>query len=275
MDWLRRFDWVGELQKAGARARKAFESAQAKAEAAARYVAGSVQARLQALARLFKEIAEKITDKLTEVAQRIKARVQEMLPGAKRETGNYDATPGTGPNRHAQNEAQPPNDRQRPHAPGRCTLRPYRPDTCAPNTGHHVVPDRVFRIGSRAGGERIPGGPSEDDGLVICVEGRDLSTSREHGRIHRIYDQQERALGVAGTPPGTAPLGALEAIAAGSVASVTGCNPLALEAQLRAYHQARGLGPTAKVRADPGGKISKTLNARQLGTGQSSERPNL
>ena len=66
----------------------------------------------------------------------------------------------------------------------RCILRPYKPDTCAPKTGHHVVPDRVFRVGSR-GSARIPGGISEDEGLVICVTARTQAAPRNMGRSMR------------------------------------------------------------------------------------------
>jgi hypothetical protein len=136
----------------------------------------------------------------------------------------------------------------------RCVLRPYKPDTCAPRTGHHVVPDRVFRVGPR-GSARIPGGISEAEGLVICVDGANASRSKEHGKIHAIYDPLERVAGLAGTPPGSTPLGVLEAAGAVSVAKITGCNALALEAQLRAYHQAKGLDFGTLVRADPSGKL--------------------
>lgn len=136
----------------------------------------------------------------------------------------------------------------------RCVLRPFKPDTCAPKTGHHVVPDRVFRVGPR-GSARIPGGISEDEGLVICVDGKNASRSKEHGQIHAIYDPIERIAGLAGTPIGSAQLGVLEAAGALSVAKVTGCNAVALEAQLRAYHQAKGLDFGTIVRADPSGKL--------------------
>jgi len=147
----------------------------------------------------------------------------------------------------------------------RCVLRPYKPDTCKPNrTGHHVVPDRVFRVGSR-GSARINGGVSESDGLVICVDGSNLSRSKEHGQIHAIYDPLEAAAGLAGNPKGTAPLGVLEAAGAIAASRVTGCNALALEAQLRAYHQAKGLNIDTIVRADPTGKIP--LNQSTVGIG--------
>ncbi len=149
----------------------------------------------------------------------------------------------------------------------RCVLRPYKPDTCKPNrTGHHVVPDRVFRVGGR-GSARIKGGVGENDGLVICVDGPNLDSSKEHGKIHRIYDPLELAAGVAGSPRGTAPLGVLEAAGAFAAGKVTGCNPLLLEAQLRAYHQAKGLGPGTVVRADPTGKIP--IDFTKIGVGAS------
>lgn len=277
IDWLRNFNWQQAAQQAAQHARQAFDRARANAEAAARYAIGAIKTKLEQLAALFRQIADRITGTLDEVCQRVKARIDSLLRRERAEAGNYSATPGASTGRHTQDETPPPrdNDRRQGNSLGRCTLRPYRPDTCAPNTGHHVVPDRVFRIGDRANGERIPGGPSESEGLVICVQGRDLNRSQEHGRIHRIYDEQERALGGAGTPPGTASIGALEMIAANAVAQVTGCNAAAIGAQLRAYHQARGLSPTARVRADPGGRISRTLDPRELGTGQSPARPRL
>jgi hypothetical protein len=147
----------------------------------------------------------------------------------------------------------------------RCVLRPYKPDTCKPNrTGHHVVPDRVFRAGAR-GSARINGGVPENDGLVICVEGSNLSRSREHGQIHALYDPVEAAAGLLGNPPGTAKLGVLEAAGAIATAKITGCNALLLEAQLRAYHQSKGLGFDTIVRADPTGKLP--INPANVGVG--------
>lgn len=153
----------------------------------------------------------------------------------------------------------------------RCVLRPYSPDTCKAQgrTGHHVVPDRVFRTGSR--GSSHPFGVSEADGLVICVDGANLSRSKEHGKIHQLYDPAERALGLAGNPPGTAALGLLEAAGAIAVGKVTGCNPLLLEAQLRAYHQLKGLGPDVIVRADPTGKLP--IDFSQIGPGAVGQKP--
>ena len=137
----------------------------------------------------------------------------------------------------------------------RCILRPFSPDTCKAEgrTGHHVVPDRVFRTGPR--GSSHPYGITEAQGLVICVDGANASRSKEHGQIHALYDPLERVAGLAGNPPGTAKLGILEAAGAFSAGKITGCNPILLEAQLRAYHQLKGLNVDTVVRADPTGKI--------------------
>ena len=188
-------------------------------------------------ARALKEAQQKAEREAREAAQK---KADDAPPPKKEEGGNVKRDP-------------------------RCLLRPYRPDTCGPNkTGHHVVPDRAFRTGARGTG-RIPGGLSEADGLVICVNGSNASRSREHGKIHAIYDPAERIAGLAGSPIGTTSLGALELIAAVSVAKITGCNPLSLEAQLRTYHQARGLDATTLVRADPSGKIP--IDLTKLGAG--------
>ncbi len=149
----------------------------------------------------------------------------------------------------------------------RCTLRPYKPDTCKPKTGHHVVPDRVFRIGARKTGERIPNSPTESEGLVICVDGKDLNKDLEHGQIHKKYDLIEGALGAKGTPKGTAKMIELETLGVMSVAKVTKCNAAAMLAQLRAFHQSKGMDYDATVRADPGGKISQALDPKKLGSG--------
>ncbi|WP_284618495.1 polymorphic toxin type 15 domain-containing protein [Aquabacterium humicola] len=110
IDWLRKFDWQQAAQQAATHAKRAFESARAKAEAAAKYAMGAVKAKLQQLAQLFKEIVDRIAGVLTDVAQRITARIDEMLKAEKKEAGNYDATPGGQSNRHAQEEVQPPRE---------------------------------------------------------------------------------------------------------------------------------------------------------------------
>ncbi|WDM57901.1 hypothetical protein K4A76_15650 [Pseudomonas sp. NEEL19] len=151
----------------------------------------------------------------------------------------------------------------------RCILRPYkikgRPTCPPPLTGHHVVPDRVFRLGSRT---RIPGGLSNNDGLVICVQGKDRTG--EHGRIHRIYDPEEQAVGLLNSPRGTAPLLTLEEIGARAVSRVTKCNEANLSAQLRGYHQSKGLQLDFIGRADPYGHITKTIPVESVGSKSNS-----
>lgn len=149
----------------------------------------------------------------------------------------------------------------------KCLLRPYKPDTCKAKglTGHHVVPDRAFRQGPRQGPNRkqIPGGLSESEGLVICVRGKGLTD--QHGKIHKIYDPLETALGLSETPPGTTTLLKLEVMGALAAARVTGCNSGLLAAQLRAYHETKGLASQFRVRADKSGKLIKSTPPGSLG----------
>ena len=152
----------------------------------------------------------------------------------------------------------------------RCILRPYKPDTCKPRTGHHVVPDRVFQVGGRKTGTRIPGGLSEANGLVICVDGATPKPTNEHGKIHRLYDAAERVIGRAGKTPGTADLLALEVAGAAAAARVTGCNAASLATQLRLYHQAQGMGEGFVVRAD---KMGTLANRVPFGTFGSNATP--
>jgi len=218
-------------------------------DAAAMWPAGGQAATVgkygtKAATKLAKEAAEaaekKLAKEAAEVAEKKAAKEAEERVAKKAEGGNVKGDP-------------------------RCILRPYEPDTCKPGrTGHHVVPDRVFRVGKRGSG-RIPGGISEAEGLVICVDGANASRSKEHGKIHAIYDPMEAVAGLTGTPVGTAKLGVLEAAGALAAGKVTGCNPLALEAQLRAYHQAKGLNIDTVVRADPTGKLP--VDVSKLGKG--------
>ncbi|HSW04162.1 polymorphic toxin type 15 domain-containing protein [Aquabacterium sp.] len=124
IDWLRKFDWQKAAQDAAAYAKRAFASAQAKAAAAAKYAIGAIKTRQEQLAALFKQIVDRIAAVLSEVAQRIKARIDEMLKTEKKEAGNYGASPGGQPNRHLQEEAEPPRE------------PPRRP----PGTAPHRVP---------------------------------------------------------------------------------------------------------------------------------------
>lgn len=150
----------------------------------------------------------------------------------------------------------------------KCLLRPYKPDTCKAQglTGHHVVPDRAFRQGPRQGPNRkqIPGGLSESEGLVICVRGKGLTD--QHGKIHKFYDPLETALGLSETPPGTTTLLKLEIMGALATARATGCNSGVLAAQLRTYHETKGLPSQFRVRADKSGKLIRSTPPGSLGT---------
>ena len=65
-----------------------------------------------------------------------------------------------------------------------------------------------------------------------------------------------------GDPPGTTELWKLEAAGAASAAAVTKCNPAKIMAQLRAYHQLKGMGPNFKVRADPDFRVQTFFGAK-------------
>ena len=114
IEWLRKYDWIGQFNKAGAAARKAFENAMTKAQAAARYAIGAIKTKLAQLVDLFKAIAARIATELAELGRKLKAKIDEMLGTVKKEAGNYGATPGTGPNKHAQGERPPPKGPSKP-----------------------------------------------------------------------------------------------------------------------------------------------------------------
>lgn len=101
------------------------------------------------------------------------------------------------------------------------------------------------------------------------MDGENISRSKEHGKIHAIYVPLERVAGLAGNPPGTAPLGVLEAAGAISIGRITGCNPILIEAQLHIFHQSKGLDATTIVRADPSGKIP--IDFSKIGPGKTTQ----
>lgn len=145
---------------------------------------------------------------------------------------------------------------------GKCILLPYRPNRCKKGlAGHHVVPDRAFRQGTRGSKNRkqISGGLSEADGLVICVN------ALQHTKIHKIYDKAETELGRIEKPPGTTNLIKLETLGASSVSRITGCSKALLMFQMRAYHESKGLDAGFKVRADKRGNITRQLHPEALG----------
>lgn len=53
---------------------------------------------------------------------------------------------------------------------------------------------QVWEEGRSSGnrGSSHPYGITEDEGLVICVDGENISMSKEHGKIHAIYDPLEQ-----------------------------------------------------------------------------------
>jgi hypothetical protein len=194
-------------------------------------------------------------------------KIIKIIPGGKGKGKTDNKKPATKASKKADNSESGGTGGVRVERLGGCRLRPYEPDTCKAEgkTGHHVVPDRAFRLGPRTGPTRQQIGLSEADGLVVCVEGATPTATNQHGKIHRLYDPMEKVIGLAGKPPGTAPLAALEAAGAAAVGKITGCNPASLMAQLRAYHQTKDMGPDFKVRADKRGFLARKLPKNAFG----------
>lgn len=119
LDWLRKYDWVGKFKQAGMSAKKAFVSALEKAQTAIKWTSGQVKAKLQQLADLFEAIIARIVQTMTELGQKMMSKIHELLGSARKETGNYHATPGVAPNKHGQNETPPP---KRPNGSGKMEL---------------------------------------------------------------------------------------------------------------------------------------------------------
>jgi hypothetical protein len=212
----------------------------------AKYAKKAVGVGVEAGAKLSKEAAEKLAKEAAEKAA--KEKVAKEAAEAEVKNANQG-------NKGGKDKGNP-----------RCVLRPRFPDTCPPRTGHHVVPDRVFQIGGRTKGTRLPGGLTEAQGLVICVDGGTPKPTNEHGKIHGLYDLAEKRIGLLGSPPGTAKLATLEVAGAAAAAKVTGCNAAWLASQLRLYHQANGMGPGFVVRADKMGSLANKLPMSTFGS---------
>ena len=164
-------------------------------------------------------------------------------------------------------------DSQTPLPPARsdeCRLRPHSEGCEEGKTPHHCVPDHCFKEQGETG-KYYPGAVEHADGLCVCVEGETKSSTpsgervkrgsfptdqshtaaiAQHGKIHKKFDKLEKQLG---KKDGTAKLGELEDAAAEVVSEETGCDKDDLKKQMRDHHQAKGLGPDTRLRAQPSG----------------------
>lgn len=111
IEWLKKFDWQGAMRQAAEKAKAAFVNAKHKTEQAAKYAFGVVQAKLKQLVELFDAIIKKIASVMADLGKRIKEKIDKLLGNAKKDAGNYDATPGS-PNRHGQGDREPPPDKR-------------------------------------------------------------------------------------------------------------------------------------------------------------------
>ncbi|WP_108818338.1 PAAR-like domain-containing protein [Pseudovibrio sp. Alg231-02] len=187
---------------------------------------------------------------------------------------SIDTPPGTGLSTETTRVSGRDNDDD---DDDRCRLRPYKAgcgDVPGRSTPHHVVADRSFRAPGK-GGAVYDGGVPHAEGLCICVEGATPKMhepgSNMHGRVHLRQNEGEKALGQQGEPVGTATLVDLEGNGAKAAAQETGCDETVMKAQLRTYHQARGLGPNTRWRADPTGRLAVDPNS--VGTGGGTGLP--
>ncbi|SDB86755.1 hypothetical protein [Acinetobacter boissieri] len=232
---------------------------------------------VSATEKYIKELCEEISRKVKELLQvphQPLAMAGHSHSGPK-PTNRYETnTAGSQPThaQHQQKETKPPDKdkKNKNDKEPSCILRPYKPDTCKPlgKTGHHVVPDRCFRLGARKGAERggIDGGLTEAEGLVICVEGATPKPSNQHGQIHEQHDVFERELKGLFKPMGTAALIEVEVACAKSVALVLKkCSAASLATQLRSYHQSKGMGPDFIVRVDNKGYDARKIDVKEFG----------
>ena len=249
-------------------------------------VRGSLKSALEKFKVEITNAKNAIKKYISDLCNEIQRKFQELLPqpqlgmaganGANIPTGRYDVNIQSGKSTsttHTQKEKTPdkektPKDKDLDNP---CILRPYHPDTCKPlgKTGHHVVPDRCFRLGTRTGTGRnsLPNAINEGDGLVVCVEGATPTATNEHGRIHRQYSIYEKALKGIHMPEATAPLVEVEIASAKAVSSVLKkCNAANLATQLRVYHQAKGLAANYRVRVDVRGNTARTLPTGVFGS---------
>jgi len=88
-----------------------------------------------------------------------------------------------------------------------CLVAPYKDQKKKCNGQiHHIIHDSVYRLDKRGSTDRIPGAPSEADGMCICLH------DDTHSKLHTDYNPELREL-VPGkkkngkpAPAGTAPM---------------------------------------------------------------------
>jgi hypothetical protein len=152
----------------------------------------------------------------------------------------------------------------------KCVLTKKRPNNCCPDkngkkpTPHHVVPASQFNDAngnalSFKSGRRY----SYYKAPCICAEGNSHSVGK-HGEIHGETNTRTRAF--LGVPPGKAipdqrwPVTFSERIGAEAVEAATGCPKACTQAQVRAGHEAMGVGRSDKVRPTYAGGEAKSGN---------------
>ncbi|WP_111894903.1 hypothetical protein [Acinetobacter sp. MB5] len=225
---------------------------------------GSLQSALTQLKGTLIAIRDSIKTYLYKLADEIHATMSGLsqqshlaTAGGHPPTGRYQVSVNSGKKTeagHHQKATAPEKDKpKKDKLDDPCILRPYKPDTCKPlgKTGHHVVPDRCFRLGSRTGEGRnqLRGGLSTNDGLVICVIGATPKPTNEHGKIHAAYSLLEAGLKDFFNPTGTAPIAEVEVIGAKAVEQVLKkCSAARIAAQLRTYHESKGINMNYRVR---------------------------
>lgn len=249
--------------------------------------AGIFQTKVRALFTSLTSVMT-ITEKyIKDLCADVSKKVNELMPQphlamagpsgkpANTPTNRYETnTAGSAPTqvKHQQNEAKPTKPKDKDSIDPACLLTRYGDDICEKQgkTGHHVVPDRCFRLGNKRTGvnrRQIEGALNEADGLVICVEGATPKPSNEHGKIHIQHTLLENELRALFKPTGSGPLIEVEVLCARSVSRVLKkCSANTLFQQLRTHHQAMGLGPKFIVRVDNRGLKAKKLDPKLFGS---------
>lgn len=287
--WLRSEPWKGVASKAYIHLQKNINRLQDTLRPLLTHGTGLFQARIKtfftSLMSSINAVEKYIKDLCTDVSKRINELMPQphlAMAGHSSSSGRpintpinrYDTnTAGSTPTQvtHQQKEVKPEKDKSKEKTKDdTCILRPYKPDTCKPKgkTGHHVVPDRCFRLGKRVGLDRhqIDGALSEADGLVICVEGATPQRDNEHGKIHELHTKLEKQLQSVLKPEGSGYLIEVEVICAQSVVKVLKkCSGKLIFEQLRTYHQSKGLGPKFIVRLDSRGSKVRKLDPNLFG----------